>query len=103
MRPARRLDAPSNRPGVQSAADVRRLLAMEIENVKANPDLDPIQKARVVALLARAVLRAVRLETLDARTQAIESALKLRTDAARVEASEPAWQPRKGAHAKGAR
>ncbi len=103
MRPARKIDTPSNRPGVQSPADVRRLLAMEIENVKANPDLDPIQKARVVALLARAALHAMELETLDARAQAIESALKRRTDAARVEANEPAWQPRKGAHAEGAK
>ncbi len=103
MRPTRKIDTPFKRSGVQSAADVRRLLAMEIEDVKANPDLDPIQKARVVALLARAALRAMELETLDARGQAIESALKRRTDAARVEANEPAWQPRKGAHAKGAK
>lgn len=78
MRPPRKIHTPSNRPGVQSPADVRRLLAMEIENVKANPDLDPIQKARVIAPLARAVLHAMELENLDARVEAIQSALKRR-------------------------
>jgi len=34
---------------VQTAADVRCLLAAEIENLVANPDLDPIAKARVLA------------------------------------------------------
>ncbi len=96
-------DSIGPRQHVRTPADVRRVLATEIESVAANPDLDPIQKARVVAQLARAALRAMELETLDARVQAIESALKRRTDAARVEASEPAWQPRKAAHAKGAR
>ncbi len=101
MRAAR--DSVGPRQHVQTPADVRRVLATEIESVAANPDLDPVRKARILAQLARAALRAMELETFDARVQAIESALKRRTDAARVEANEPAWQPRKGAHAKGAK
>jgi len=57
---------------------VRRLLATEIESVAANPDLDPVDKARILAQLGRVALRAMELETLGARVEAIESALKFR-------------------------
>jgi hypothetical protein len=58
---------------------VRLVLATEIEDLAANRDLDPIARARIIALLTRAALRAMELETLDARDEAIESALKIRT------------------------
>jgi hypothetical protein len=38
---------------VQTATDVRRMLATQIESVIAHPDLDPIRTAHVVARLAR--------------------------------------------------
>jgi hypothetical protein len=63
---------------VRTPADVRRVLATEIERVAANPDLDPIRKAQTLAQLTRVALRAMELETLDARLEAIESALKVR-------------------------
>ena len=62
-----------NRVQVQTAGDVRRLLAAEIESLVANPDLDPIAKARVLAHVTRVALRAMEQETLEARIEAIES------------------------------
>ena len=79
MRPARKLDAPSNRQGVQTAADVRRWLAAEIGAVTAHPDLDPLRKAQVLTQLARAVLHAIKLANMDARIEALEAALKVRS------------------------
>ena len=79
MRPARSINAPSNRQGVQTAADVRRRLAAEIEAVTAHPDLDPLRKAQVLAQLAREVLHAIKLANMDARIEALEAALKVRS------------------------
>jgi len=78
MRPAKS-DATSNRRGVQTAADVRRVLATELESVTANPDLDPLRKAHVVAQLAREVLHAIELANLEARVEALQAALKVRS------------------------
>jgi hypothetical protein len=74
-------DSRPNRHPVRTPADVRRVLATEIERVAANPDLDSIRKAQVLAQLTRVALRAMELETLDARVQAIESTLKFRKEA----------------------
>jgi DnaJ-domain-containing protein 1 len=79
MRPAKS-DANSNRRGVQTAADVRWVLATELESVTANPDLDPLRKAQVVAQLAREVLHAIELANLQARVEALEAALKVRSN-----------------------
>ena len=65
---------------VRTPADVRQVLATEIERLVANPDLDPVQRARILAPLARAALRAMEVETLEARLEALESALKMRTN-----------------------
>ena len=73
--------AGRNRVQVQTAGDVRRLLAAEIESLVANPDLDPIAKARVLAHVTRVALRAMEQETLEARIEAIESALNIRRGA----------------------
>ena len=74
-------DSMPNRHPVRTPADVRRVLATEIERVTANPDLDSIRKAQVLAQLTRVALRAMELETLEARVQAIESTLKFRKEA----------------------
>ena len=78
--PANEGDSGRNRQGVQAAADVRRMLATQIENVMANPDLDPIRKAQVIAQLTRVALRAIELDTLQARVESIETTLKLRKE-----------------------
>ena len=74
-------DSRPNRHSVRTPADVRRVLATEIERVAANPDLDSIRKAQVLAQLTRVALRAMELETVEARVQAIESTLKFRKEA----------------------
>lgn len=63
---------------VETAADVRRLLAAQITQLTANPDLDPLRKARQLAQLARVTLRAIELATLAARVEAVETALRFR-------------------------
>ena len=73
-------DSMPNRHPVRTPADVRCVLAAEIERVAANPDLDPIRKAQTLAQLTRVALRAMELETLDARVEAIESTLKFRKE-----------------------
>ena len=64
-------DSMPNRQPVRTPGDVRRVLATEIERVAANPDLDPIRKAQTLAQLTRVALRAIHLETLYARLEAI--------------------------------
>ena len=77
--PATERDSGRTRPGLETAADVRRRLAAEIEEITAHPDLDPLRKAQVLAQLARAVLHAIELATLEARVEALEAALKVRS------------------------
>ena len=77
--PAPERDAGWNRPGLQTAADVRRRLAAEIEALTAHPDLDPLRKAHVLAQLARAALHAIELATLEMRVEALEAALNVRS------------------------
>ena len=72
-------DRPRGRV-VETAADVRQLLAEEIARMSAHPDLEPLRRARAVAQLARAALQAIELGTLAARLEAVEAALKLRKD-----------------------
>ena len=70
--------ADGNGLQVRTAADIRRLLVAEIESLSANPDLDPIGKARVLAQLMAVTLRAIDREVLEARVEAIEATLKIR-------------------------
>jgi hypothetical protein len=67
-----------NQLRVETAADVRRMLAIQIETVTAHPDLDPIRKAHVLARLARIALRAIELDDLQARVESIETTLRFR-------------------------
>jgi hypothetical protein len=73
---------------VQTAADVRRVLGEQIAQLTANPDLDPARKARLLAQLAPATLRAIEVATLEARVAAIEAVLRRRTDQPRVEVAQ---------------
>jgi hypothetical protein len=63
---------------VETAADVRQVLAEAIDNMRTNPDLDPLRKGRVLAQLASAALRAIEMGELEARVEAIETVLKRR-------------------------
>ena len=63
---------------VKTAADVRQVVAEEIENMRTNPDLDPLRRGRVLAQLASAALRAIEMGELEARVEAIETVLKRR-------------------------
>ena len=65
---------------VQTAADVRSLVAAQIAQLTANPDLDPLRVAGQLAQLARVALRAIELASLEARVQAVETVLRLRKD-----------------------
>jgi len=55
------------------------MLAQEIEHVRTNPDLDPHHRAALLARLAHVALRAIEVSNLDARVEAVETALRLRT------------------------
>jgi hypothetical protein len=59
---------------------VRSLLAAQITQLTANPDLDPLRRAGQLAQLARVALRAIELANLEARVQAVEAALRLRQE-----------------------
>jgi hypothetical protein len=61
-----------------TATGVRRMLAQQIEYVRTSPDLDPNRKVTLLAQLAHVALRAIQLSDLDARLEAVETALKLR-------------------------
>ena len=65
---------------IQTAADVRSLLAEQIMQLTTNPDLDPLRKTPQITQLARVILRAIELETLEARLEAVEATLRLRQD-----------------------
>jgi len=63
-----------------TAMNVRRMLAQEIECLRSIPDLDPLRKAGLLAQLARVALQAIEMTTLEARVEAVETALRLRKD-----------------------
>jgi len=71
-------DSARPRRHIRTAASVRELLADEIAYVTSHPDLEPIQRARVVTGLAHAALETIKVETLEARVEALEQTLKFR-------------------------
>jgi hypothetical protein len=71
-------DSARARRRIRTAASVRELLADEIASVTAHPDLEPLDRARVVTGLAHAALQAIKLETLEARVDALEQTLRFR-------------------------
>jgi hypothetical protein len=68
---------------IRTAADVRGQLEVEIVRLTAQPDLDPLKRARAVADLARVVLLAIKLSTIDDRMAALEETLKWRRDSSK--------------------
>ena len=57
------LDHPAMVEREQTIADLQRVLAEEMEKLRANPDLDPVRKARAGARLAREARRAIELQS----------------------------------------
>jgi hypothetical protein len=65
---------------IRTAADVVQLLAAEIARLTAQPDLDPLERARAVADLSRVLLPAIKVSTIEERMTALEETLKWRKD-----------------------
>jgi hypothetical protein len=76
--PRRSDDGAGHPPAIQAPADVRRLLAEQISQLTTNPDLDPLRKARQLSQLAQVLLRAMEIESVAARVEAIETTLRRR-------------------------
>jgi len=66
------------RTGVRTAADLLQLLEDEINAVRADRSLRPLERARVIAALSPLVLRAIETSNLEARLDAVEAVLKPR-------------------------
>ncbi|HEX8915004.1 MAG TPA: hypothetical protein VF796_21810 [Humisphaera sp.] len=65
---------------LQTARDVLDLLAQQVNDVQADPDVDVLDRARTVGFLASIALRAIEAGDQQARIEALERALKLRAD-----------------------
>jgi hypothetical protein len=64
-------------------ADVLDLLTEQINELRADADIDPADRARTVGLLAGLSLRAMDARDIVDRLEAVERVLKLRQDAER--------------------
>jgi len=71
---------PRRRRMIRTAEDVRRLLEAEIVRLTAQPDLDPLRRARAISECGRVALLAIKLSTLDDRVAALEDTLEARRD-----------------------
>jgi hypothetical protein len=65
---------------LDSPADVLGLLTEQVNKVRGDPFIDPVERARTVGLLAALALRAMDSRDLQARLEAVERVLKLRRD-----------------------
>ena len=74
---------PCARSPIRTPADVVELLAAEVEAVRRDPRIDPVEKARTIGLLAAVALRAMDAAASDGRLEAIERVLKLRRETER--------------------
>ncbi len=61
-------------------ADVLGLLEEQVNQVRADPLADPMERARTLGMLAGLALRAMQDRDLAARLEAVERVLKLRKD-----------------------
>ena len=74
---------PCARSPIRTPADVVELLAAEVEAVRRNARIDPVEKARTLGLLAAVALRAMDAAASEGRLEAIERVLKLRRETER--------------------
>ena len=75
---------PCARSPVRTPADVVELLAAEVEAVRRDARIDPVEKARTIGLLAAVALRAMDAAASEGRLEAIERVLKLRRETERT-------------------
>ena len=68
---------------LRSPSDVVDLLATEVEAVRRDARIDPVEKARTIGMLAAVALRAMEAAASDGRIEAIERVLKLRRESQR--------------------
>jgi hypothetical protein len=69
------------RRAIRTSADVQRLLEVEILRLLAEPEGEPLKRARMIAELARVMLLAIRQGTLEDRLAALTETLKFRQTA----------------------
>ena len=75
---------PCARSPIRTPADVVELLAAEVEAVRRDARIDPVEKARTIGLLAAVALRAMDAAASEGRLEAIERVLKLRRETERT-------------------
>jgi hypothetical protein len=81
---------------LEHPADVLDLLREQVNALRADPLIDPVERARTLGLLAALALRAMDSRDLQARLEAVERVLKLRRDKEREEKNNA---KRRGRHA----
>lgn len=103
MNLVRRVETLESRPPVRvvpaepapldSPADVLSLLEEQMNAVRADPLVDPSEKARTLGFLAGLALRAMGARDIVSRLEAVERVLKLRRDSqeAAVNAKKRRW------------
>jgi hypothetical protein len=65
---------------LDSPADVLELLNEQVNVLRADPLIDPVERARTLGLLGALALRAMDSRDLQARLEAVERVLKLRRE-----------------------
>lgn len=68
---------------LRTPADVVEVLSAEVEAVRRNPRIDPVDRVRAVGMLAAVALRAMEAAEDQCRLEAIERVLKLRRESQR--------------------
>ena len=74
---------PVVRMPLRTPADVVDLLSAEVEAVRRDLRIDPVEKARTIGMLATVALRAMDAAASEGRLEAIERVLKLRRESQR--------------------
>jgi hypothetical protein len=80
---------------LEHPADVLELLSEQVNALRADPLIDPVERARTLGLLAALALRAMDSRDLQARLEAVERVLKLRREKEREDQSN---KRRRGRH-----
>ena len=68
---------PCARSPVRTPADVVELLAAEVEAVRRDARIDPVEKARTIGLLAAVALRAMDAAASEGRLEAIDQVVEI--------------------------
>jgi hypothetical protein len=65
---------------IRTTKDLHQLLDAEIARLTAQPDLDPLKRARAMSEITRVMLLAIKQGTIEDRIAALEEELKWRRD-----------------------